>query len=72
MQQDIHYEGNKLYINGKQIQFKYDVRTIEISDGIVMVLEIPPKDGMIIPDYLDNVYGFSMDGRMLWRIEPPR
>ena len=71
MQQDIHYEGKKLYINGKRIKFRYDVYDVKISGDVIIVLEDPPMNGINTPDILDNVYGFSKEGELLWRIEPP-
>ncbi len=56
-----------LFVDGVEIKkFSYPVRvTKEIQGTVVIVLDIPPN---VI--FSDNAYGFVLQKRHLWQIEP--
>lgn len=62
----VTYNKNVVYINSKEIIFKYDILEIEeVGDKILVLLKI--EQGY---NELDNLYCISNKGDMLWRIEP--
>ena len=61
-------------ISGKQLQisegatlaFEYPIcEVVEVGDVMIVLLEVPPHESMI-----DNVFGVSKAGQIIWQIEP--
>ena len=67
LQEGIGFEGNTLYVNGKQISFEFPLDEGIIAEGIIWVQEDIPNEVY----KTDNAYGVSMDGEVLMRIQPP-
>lgn len=58
-------KNNELLIGNQKVVFKYNIRYVEkVNDTFVVLLEIPYNEM-----YLDNVFGVSKNGEIIWRIE---
>mgnify|MGYP007014044181 CR=1 FL=1 len=67
LQEGIGFEGNTLYVYGKQVNFDFPIYQCIIADGVIWVLE----DVLNEAYKTDNAYGVSMDAEVLMRIQPP-
>lgn len=67
LQEGIGYEGNTLYVNKKRIHFEFPIFLAILAEDIIWVQENIPNE----VNKVDNVYGVSMDGEVLMRIQPP-
>lgn len=62
---DVSCKDNRLTIDGKSIEFSYEIRQIEMFENkIIVLLSIPQNDNTI-----DNIYAVSDTGNILWRVE---
>ena len=61
---------NVIYISDKEIHFKYNIFSIEISNmnKIFVILDIP-KEENIDPIENNNLYCYDYDGNFLWQIK---
>lgn len=58
-------DGCKIILeSGKVVGFKFPIaETLVFEEGIVVMLDVPPKSG-----FNENVYGINFDGQILWQI----
>ena len=60
----IYFEENRLYMDGKEISFKYDIREfIVINDSIIVRLSVRRRD-----DDINNIYCVR-NGKIAWRVQ---
>ena len=67
IQEGIGFEGNTLYVYGKQVKFEFPIYKGIVADNIIWVQEDIPTTTF----KTDNAYGVSMQGEVLMRIQPP-
>ena len=67
LQEGIAFEGNTLYVYGKQVNFEFPIYKAIVADNIIWVQEDIPTTTF----KTDNAYGVSMQGEVLMRIQPP-
>lgn len=59
------YKDKALFVSNKKVEFKYNIRFIKnVNDILIILLEVPYN-----ATYLDNVFGVSSSGEIIWRIE---
>lgn len=58
--------GNEIHFDdGSTVQFPYDIQECQrIDDVLVVVLDLPRDSRMT-----ENVFGVSLDGKIIWQIE---
>ena len=61
---------NVIYISDREIQFKYDIFSIEISsmNKIFIILDIPEENSRDAMEN-NNLYCYDYDGNFLWQIK---
>lgn len=58
-------DGNVLVVGNEKVVFNYLIRYVEdVNNTLIILLEIPYND-----TYIDNVFGVSNTGEIIWRIE---
>ena len=67
LQEGIGFEGNTLYVYGKEVNFEFPLEEGIIADRIIWVQEDISNEVYKV----DNAYGVSMDGEVIMRIQPP-
>lgn len=61
----IKINKNKLRIDKKIMEFKYDIRDAKVIDNqIIVLLSIPFN-----VDEIDNIYAVSLDCKITWKVE---
>ncbi|MEH7124835.1 hypothetical protein V7122_20650 [Bacillus sp. JJ1532] len=63
----VTFAGNELTIGKNNLQFDKSIQEIKVVNNVVIVLLNIPMDDHT----LDNVYGVSFNGKILWRIQEP-
>lgn len=59
------YKKNKIVINGKEMKFDYDIRTVIVLDNYYYVLLSIPFNVC----YLNNLYCIDKNGNLVWQSE---
>jgi hypothetical protein len=68
---DISYQGSKVIIGGKEIEFKFDLLSVATCQNVVVVL-IDPDSYIGKEDIAHNLLGFDLNGNKLWEADYPQ
>lgn len=68
---DISYQGSKAIIEGKEIEFKFNLLNVVICQNVVIVL-IDPDSYIGKEDITHNLLGFDLNGNQIWEADYPQ
>ncbi|WP_139488176.1 hypothetical protein [Brevibacillus dissolubilis] len=60
---------NEIMVAGKILHFPHIIYSVREMDDRLVILTLPPTGISIGADEINNVYGISQQGQLLWRIE---
>ena len=69
MEQEFIISRKKLITPSFEISFEYRIQFVIVYDNIyVVMLDISDEEGRILSDVINNIYGISCSGDILWQI----